>query len=107
MQGRSFAWPDRDRSAEIERAADRAAELGLERLREQRRKRLESAPKAPPADLSFLAPSVPEEVEAEDPGDEAEEPPPLKSPELWEAEFDDLAEKLVADLRRDLGPDGR
>jgi hypothetical protein len=91
----SFAWPDRERSAEIERAADRAAERGLERLRERRRRPRALTPPKPAPHRGFLKPPAP-----------AQQGP--VAPDPWEAEFDELAEDLIAELRRDLGPaDGR
>jgi hypothetical protein len=94
----SFTWPGRARAAEVERAAALAAERGLERLRERQRERRRRAATAPPPNPP--APAEPEPAAEADPG----EP---EAPDPWSAEFDRLAEELIDDLRRDLGPDGR
>lgn len=113
-QRSSFRWPGRDRSNEIERAADRAAERGLERLRERQRRR--RAPAPPPEPWSgALEPDTPappwpgaREPDTAPPADnleaESDAEVELVAPDLWEAEFDALAEDLVDKLRRDLGP---
>jgi hypothetical protein len=75
----SFAWPSRERSAQIERAAAEAAERGLARLRERQRRRRPPAPAPPPDE-----PTV---------------------PQPWNKRYDRLADELVDDLRRDLGPE--
>lgn len=90
----SFRWPGRDRSAEIGRAAELAAERGLERLRERQRRRRPPAPPPPPP------PVVPRALP-----EEAPEPDEPTAPDIWSAEFDRLAEELIDDLRRDLGPE--
>jgi len=119
-QERSFAWPGRDRAAEIERAAALAAERGLERLRERQRRRRPPAPpvQPPPPPRAVperpVAPPSPERSpeegtpDADEPAAEDQSPTAHGSrataPEPWSAEFDQLAEELIEDLRRDLGP---
>lgn len=118
----SFTWPGRNRSDEIERAADLAAERGLERLRERQRRRRAPIPSEESAWSVILQPRTPPPAPAE-PREETEAPVPdlweeLESRggsaevkarpvlpgHLWEAEFDALADELVNELRRDLGP---
>ena len=127
-----FRWPSRRRADEAERAASRAAKAGLERLR-ARALRL-TTPPPPPAeedeteagpefetypDLDYETdPELEYETEPEleyatepvgsDTDSEPEhEPEPQRepTPALWDEELDQLTERLVAELRRDLGPE--
>jgi hypothetical protein len=126
-----FRWPSRRRADEAERAASRAAKAGLERLR-ARALRLATPP--PPAeeneteagpefetypDLDYATdPELEYETDPEleyetepveyetDPGPDTEpEPEREPTPALWDEELDELTERLVAELRRDLGPE--
>ena len=116
----SFAWPGRDRAAEIERAAALAAERGLERLRERQRRRRPPPPPVQPPLPPHAVPERPVAPPSPDPSPEdgtpdtdepaAEDQSPAANgsrptaPDPWGAEFDQLAEELIEDLRRDLGP---
>ena len=75
----SFAWPSRERSAQIERAAAEAAERGLARLRERQRRRRAPAP-----------PPLPDEPVV---------------PQPWNKRYEHSADEAAEDLRRDLGPE--
>lgn len=121
-EARSFRWPSRKQASAVERAAAVAAQRGLERIHARaERVRAEVAAPAPSAreapvetepELAFeereavateehetVATDEHEAVATREP-----QPPPPKAPELWAADFDALAEELVAELRRDLGP---
>jgi|SRR5687767_12114200 len=117
-----FRWPSRRRANEAELAARRAAKAGLERLR-ARTPRPSALPQPiePEAVEPYEATEPYEAIEPYDPpvpepGSEpqpAPEPAPAPpepqavrapAPVPWDAELDALTEKLVADLRRDLGP---
>lgn len=109
----SFAWPGRKRSAELELAANRAAEQGLKRLRDRRPV---GGPVPPPLTVPAPRPpngnggaSHPGVVDEQEPRPAAA--PPAKAPgaetptpDIWESDYNSLADELAAELRRDLGP---
>jgi hypothetical protein len=121
-----FRWPSRRRANEAELAARRAAKAGLERLRAHTPRPSPTPEPVEPEAVEPYEPPLPEPVEPaaaepyEPPGAFPEpepepetEPVPAPSepqaerapaPAPWDAELDALTEKLVADLRRDLGP---
>jgi hypothetical protein len=113
-----FRWPSRRRANEAELAARRAAKAGLERLR-ARTPRPSALPQPiePEAVEPYEAtepyeaiepydPPVPEPGSEPQPAPAPPEPQAVRAPAPvpWDAELDALTEKLVADLRRDLGP---
>lgn len=77
----AFAWPSRADAARRASAASEIADAALTRLRATH------APSAAPEDSLPTATS---------------EAP--RKPDPWSREFDELAERLIDDLRRDLGP---
>ena len=114
----SFRWPSRELASASERAAELAAARGLERLRARAARLRTPAPHAvqtvPPARwVPAPAPPPPRpprpaatKPERPDPVIEPEpEPEPELAPAPWDEELDWLTEQLIADLRRDLGPE--
>ncbi len=117
----SFRWPSRELASASERAAELAAARGLERLR-ARAKRLrtptphpmQTAPPTPrmpdptPPPPPAPSPAATELERAPEPEPQLEsEPEPEREPASvpWDEELDALTEQLIADLRRDLGPE--
>jgi hypothetical protein len=99
----SFRWPPRQMSDRSEREAALAAQQGLERLRARGRKLREVPPPKPQKSTVLLVPQEPAPA-APPPPTRRPAPPPDPPPSPWD-ELDVLTEELVAELRRDLGPE--
>ena len=98
----SFRWPSRELSDRSERTAELAAQQGLARLRDRARK-LRSRPAPAPRPAPPRGPAV--QVSAETP-EQGDPPARAEAPRDPWGELDTLTEDLVAELRRDLGPEG-
>ena len=117
----AFAWPSRAKAEARAANARRRADEALSRLRARQQARAvvtEVAPAEPAASPSVNGgpPSEPASVGPSEPAPVVEpvgpqagavtvpQAEPVAHRHPWEQEFDALAERLIAGLRRDLGP---